>query len=174
MNPSVCVMWQTLLSYVRQSATTEVSMYRRGRQRELRSAELVKERRPKDRRVLIKSGPKWCWRGVRVCVHTRLITTRYPTNASWWPTDTRKKLKWIQNPTRANSNGMSGFRRISTTSDLDLYDPGMCAYIPYRKPCTGIAEAPCASLYPSSTCPHHIVVRAYDTYSIHIKHDATG
>ena len=46
------------------------------------------------------------------------------------------------------------------------------AYIPYRKPYTGVAEAPCASLYPS-TYPHYIV-RAYDAYSIHIKHDTAG
>ena len=65
MNPSVCVMWQTLLSYVRQSATTEVSTSRRGQQHKPRSAELVNERRPKGRYVLIKSGLKWCWRGVR-------------------------------------------------------------------------------------------------------------
>ena len=39
------------------------------------------------------------------------------------------------------------------------------AYISYRKPCIGIAEARCDSLYPSSTYPYHIV-RAYDAYSI--------
>ena len=45
----------------------------------------------------------------------------------------------------------------------------------YRKPRTGIAEAPCASLYPSinSTYPYTIV-RADDTYSIHIEHDTAG
>ena len=73
---------------LRQSATTEISTSRRGQQHELRSAELVKERRPKGRCELIKSGlekrrrresdvgEEW----ERVRVHARSITTRYPTN----------------------------------------------------------------------------------------------
>ena len=55
---------------LRQSATTDISTSRRGQQHELRSAELVKERRPKGRRVLLKSGLKWCWREVRECACT--------------------------------------------------------------------------------------------------------
>ena len=34
----------------------------------------------------------------------------------------KTKVDTVKNPTRANSNGKSGFRRISTISDLDLYD----------------------------------------------------
>ena len=49
------------------------STFRRGQQHELRSAELVKERRPKSRCVLIKSGLKWCWGGVREIARARSI-----------------------------------------------------------------------------------------------------
>ena len=38
----------------------------------------------------------------------------------------KNKRQWIKNPKRVNSNGISGFRRISTISYLDLYDPGTC------------------------------------------------
>ena len=44
------------MKYVRQSAATDISTSRRGQQHELRSAELMKERRPTGRFVLMKKG----------------------------------------------------------------------------------------------------------------------
>ena len=70
-NPSVCHVTDPV--ELRQSATTEISTSRRGQQHELCSAELVKERRHKGRYVLIKSGLKWCWRGVRERVRANSI-----------------------------------------------------------------------------------------------------
>ena len=129
-------MWQTLLSYVRQrdkhfpkgtaawAALRRVSERKTPQGQNLRYVlikDCLEKRRKKERGVGEERE--------RVRVHTRSNTTRHLYRCvTWWLTDTRKKQTWTKSPTLAISNCIWGFRRICTTSDLDLYGPGRCVW----------------------------------------------
>ena len=78
--------------------------------------------------MLIKSGLKWCWREVRERARASSIDQDSIPNKFVMMTHRyEQKTNVDKKSNSANSNGISGFRRISTISDLDLYDPGRCA-----------------------------------------------